>query len=96
MVCQRSKPPLLPVSICGADIEVMPAYQYLGVHLDNKDARRVDKLVLKTCDCNEVGLTRGGGGKMELLSYYEDCLILVLVDPLFIFLCKGPEELIWY
>lgn len=33
---RRSKPPLQPVNTCGVDIEVVPSYKYLGVHLDNK------------------------------------------------------------
>ena len=33
---RRSKPPLQPVNNYGVDTEVVPTYEYLGVHLDNK------------------------------------------------------------
>ena len=33
---RRFKPSLQPVNNCGVDIEVVPTYKYLGVHLDNK------------------------------------------------------------
>ena len=54
---RKSKSPPLPVSIDGADIEVVSSYKYLGVHLD-------DKL---DWSCNTAAIYRKGQSRLHFL-----------------------------